>query len=400
MPGRGWLPLLIGAALLISGCTQAPQGGTPAPDFVVRNLPPSPAAGGGAAGSLVPGGVAGGAATAGGTGSASPPSPASGSATAGASGTSSGPAAGLGSAIVGCTAGTPWEYSSGSVTTPAGYKVTYTINGKTFFKGAEYCKVSGKVEVTGVGVPSNYLPVFDYYFRADPTGASYADIWYAYTIAGQTQEIHVLAGGAGGATVSGSATAGAASVPTPSIPTPIAGVPLATASGKPPGECEKYLTPAEGKAVWPANTWDFKSTETARTKSGLLAHRDDPNGISGPSGEKYITASGLWCAYGGGGGTQFTYVIVTFPSAGSASTTGRKWGADPGDGTGLQGLDPTCQIYSAPVQESSDFGGPTCASSVLRERFFIKGAKSVHVSCGDCTQAQLDSLAKTIAGRL
>ncbi|MEM3164753.1 MAG: hypothetical protein QXO51_04920 [Halobacteria archaeon] len=110
----------------------------------------------------------------------------------------SGSTAGLGSAIVGCTAGTPWEYSSGSVTSPAGYKVTYTIGGKTSFKGAEFCKVSGKVEVTSAGISAAYLPSFDYYFRTDPTGAAYADIWYVYTDAGQTSEVHVVAG-AGGA---------------------------------------------------------------------------------------------------------------------------------------------------------------------------------------------------------
>jgi hypothetical protein len=81
-----------------------------------------------------------------------------------------------------------------------GYRVTYAIQGKSFFKGAEYCKVSGKVEITQSGVPVNYLPTFDYYFRTDPSGSAYADIWYVYTVAGQTQEVHVL-GGAGGATV-------------------------------------------------------------------------------------------------------------------------------------------------------------------------------------------------------
>ncbi len=205
MLGRWAVPVLVGLALLVSGCIQqqGAQGGTPAPDFTIKNIPPSSTPGGAlGGGGLVPGEVAGGAQV-GGT---------SGAAAASGSPTLSGSTAGLGQAIVSCAPGTPWEYTSGPVAAPAGYKVTYAISGKTFYKGAEYCKVSGKVEVTQAGISAAYLPTFDYYFRTDPTGAAYAEVWYVYAAAGQTQEFNILAGGAG-ATVSGTVPGGPGPLP-------------------------------------------------------------------------------------------------------------------------------------------------------------------------------------------
>ncbi len=85
--------------------------------------------------------------------------------------------------IVNCVKGTPWTYTGASAA--GGYSVTYTIDGKTQYKGAEYCKVIGKVE--GAGLPAGYS--WEYYFRWDQAKANYADVCYKISYPGApTQE--------------------------------------------------------------------------------------------------------------------------------------------------------------------------------------------------------------------
>lgn len=80
--------------------------------------------------------------------------------------------------IVNCVKGTPWTYAGASAS--GGYSVTYTIDGKTQYKGAEYCKVIGKVE--GAGLPAGYT--WEYYFRWDQAKANYAEVCYKVSYPG------------------------------------------------------------------------------------------------------------------------------------------------------------------------------------------------------------------------
>src|SRR3989304_1835975 len=73
--------------------------------------------------------------------------------------TTSGNSAQFSQDIVNCVRGTPWTYAG---TSAAGsYQVSYTIDGKTQYKGKEFCKVIGHVE--GTGLPAGYN--WEYYFR-------------------------------------------------------------------------------------------------------------------------------------------------------------------------------------------------------------------------------------------
>ncbi|MBI4361644.1 MAG: hypothetical protein HY558_00560 [Euryarchaeota archaeon] len=196
--------------------------------------------------------------------------------------------------------------------------------------------------------------------------------------------------------------------PTPAVPSPaipIPPVPLAVATGQPQGECEKYLKPEEGKAILPDRAWNIKNQERKATNPDQIAQQDDPSGvpIPGGGGVKKITVSGLWCQYAGG--QPVDYVIYTFPSPGSAATTGRRSGAMPGGdvpGIGAGGMNLHCSlILGAQVQETSDYGGPACkGTGAIKETLFINGSRIVSVQCGECTPEQRDQLAKTIAGHL
>lgn len=108
--------------------------------------------------------------------------------------TQAGSAEAFGEGIIKCTPGTPWEFTAG--TQAGAYKASYTIEGKTQFKGSEYCRVKGKVEIPGATAELQGLS-YDYYFKVDATGTTYSDIWFVMNIPGQPQqEIHIESGAA------------------------------------------------------------------------------------------------------------------------------------------------------------------------------------------------------------
>ena len=91
--------------------------------------------------------------------------------------------------IAKCVAGTPWAYEGASGA--GAYQMTYTIDGKTGYKGKEYCKVTGKAENSALS--GSYT--LEYYFRWDSTQTKYSDLCYKVTVSGQSQEACVLVDG-------------------------------------------------------------------------------------------------------------------------------------------------------------------------------------------------------------
>ncbi len=85
--------------------------------------------------------------------------------------------------IVNCVKGTPWTYSG--ATSTGTYSVVYTIDGFTQYKGAQYCKVTGKV--TGTALPEGYS--WEYYFKTSSDAKTYSDVCYKISYPGApTQE--------------------------------------------------------------------------------------------------------------------------------------------------------------------------------------------------------------------
>jgi len=84
--------------------------------------------------------------------------------------------------IINCVAGTPWTYQgTGAIES---YKVTYTIDGKTQYKGQEFCKVIGHVE--GANLPTGYS--WEYYFRFDKVTGDYAEVCYKISFPGMPSQ--------------------------------------------------------------------------------------------------------------------------------------------------------------------------------------------------------------------
>ncbi|MBI4361646.1 MAG: hypothetical protein HY558_00570 [Euryarchaeota archaeon] len=162
MSSRLLLALLLGAAVILSGCSQAPS--TPAPAAAT----PAPAAATPAPAAATP-----------------PP----------AAATAAGTVTKTGSSVdfAACIPGTPWEYAGASAA--GGYTYTWKIEGKTDYKGSSgWCKVVGKA--TGAGVPAGYS--FEYYFKGFDATKGYTDLCYKINLGyagAPPQEACVITGG-------------------------------------------------------------------------------------------------------------------------------------------------------------------------------------------------------------
>jgi hypothetical protein len=152
------LPVLVAAALLVSGCTQQ-----------------SPAPGGGAA------------APAGGAPGATPVVT-----------TTTGSVEQFAAAFVNCVAGTPWGFAGAAGSAASAFRVTYTVEGKMQFKGKEFCKVSGvyTVDAGGQSLTGNVDIYYRGFQQATPTSEpTFEEMWVVSGAAGQTQEQQLWANG-------------------------------------------------------------------------------------------------------------------------------------------------------------------------------------------------------------